>query len=97
MNCYMKKGVFITCPLLGKVAHTYPWQKAGELIADRETELPREKGLLTFRRFFSAKKAVRRATLRATALGIFDVSINGERIGDEELKPGWTDYRLRVF
>ena len=93
----MKKGVFITCPSLDEVSHAYPWQKAGELIADRETELPREKGLLTFRRFFSAKKAVRRATLRATALGIFDVSINGERIGDEELKPGWTDYRLRVF
>ena len=93
----MKKGVFITCPSLGKVEHTYPWQKAGELLADRETELPREKGLLTFKRFFIVKKAVCKATLRATALGIFDVSINGERVGKEELKPGWTDYRVRVF
>ena len=93
----MKKGVFITSPRLGRIEHTYPWQKAGVIIADRETELPRENGLLTFRRFFSVKKTVKRAVLRATALGIFDVCINGERIGDEELKPGWTDYRLRVF
>ena len=93
----MKKGVFITYGKLPKVEHTYPWQKAGALIAGRETELPSGKGLLTFRRFFKAKKAVRRATLRATALGIFDVFINGERVGREELKPGWTDYRVRVF
>ena len=93
----MKKGVFITCPSMDKVTHAYPWQKAGKAIATREAELPRENGILTFRRFFRAKKQVRRATLRATALGIFEVSINGERIGKEELKPGWTDYRLRVF
>jgi len=93
----MKKGVFITYPSLGRVTHAYPWQKAGGLLAERETELPRENGILTFRRFFSAEKKVLSATLRATALGIFDVSINGERVGKEELKPGWTDYRVRVF
>jgi alpha-L-rhamnosidase len=93
----MKKGVFITSPSICGVSHTYPWQNTGALIEDRETELPREKGLLTFRRFFEAKKAVKRAFLRVTALGIFDAYINGERIGEEELKPGWTDYRVRVF
>ena len=93
----MKRGVFITSPLLGKVVHAYPWQKAGAILSGRETELPSEKGLLTFRRFFRAEKAVKRAVLRATALGIFDVCINGERVGAEELKPGWTDYRVRVF
>jgi len=37
------------------------------------------------------------ALLKVTALGIFDLFLNGQRIGSEELKPGWTDYNHRVF
>jgi alpha-L-rhamnosidase len=36
------------------------------------------------------------ATLYVTALGLYEVSINGERVGDRELAPEWTDYRKRV-
>jgi len=93
----MKKGVFITNPSIKPIEHAYSWQKTGALYAAREIDVPREDGLLTFCRRFSLDKTVKRATLRATALGIFDVHINGVRIGTEELKPGWTDYRVRVF
>lgn len=63
------------------------------------------RGLLTLRRFFDCHYAVKRATLRATALGIFDLYLNDRRVGIktdrgtvyDELKPGWTDYRCRVF
>jgi alpha-L-rhamnosidase len=37
-----------------------------------------------------------RARLYATALGVYQVSINGVRVGRHELAPGWTDYRQRV-
>lgn len=48
---------------------------------------------------------MKRAVLRATALGIFDMELNGRRVGRksdggmvyDELKPEWTDYRMRVF
>ena len=93
----MKKGVFITNPSAKEVRHAYPWQKTGALSALRGLDVPEEEGLLTFCRAFECKKAVKRATSRATALGIFDMSINGVRIGGDELKPGWTDYRVRVF
>ena len=33
----------------------------------------------------------------ATALGIFDVSLNGFRIGEDYFNPGWTDYTRRVY
>lgn len=36
------------------------------------------------------------AVIEATALGIYDVTINGSRVGCHELKPGWTDYRKEV-
>lgn len=41
---------------------------------------------------------VRRARLRVTAHGLAEIELNGQRVGREELLPGWTPYhqRLRV-
>ncbi|WP_419994072.1 family 78 glycoside hydrolase catalytic domain [Streptomyces boninensis] len=36
------------------------------------------------------------ARLYATAHGIYQVTLNGTRIGDEELAPGWTSYHHRL-
>lgn len=48
------------------------------------------------RRGFTLSKPVARARLYATALGVYELSLNGQRIGDHYLAPGWTDYRKRV-
>ena len=45
---------------------------------------------------FAIDKQVRRATLQASALGVYVVEIGGVRVGDQILSPGWTDYRFRV-
>jgi alpha-L-rhamnosidase len=37
-----------------------------------------------------------KARLYVTALGLYEFHINGHRIGNQELAPGWTDYRKRV-
>ncbi len=46
---------------------------------------------------FTLAKPIRRATLHATALGIFDVHLNGRRVSDDDFNPGWTDYTKRVY
>ena len=46
---------------------------------------------------FHVAKPIRRATLYATALGIFDVHLNGRRVSDDAFNPGWTDYTRRVY
>ena len=48
------------------------------------------------RRGFTVAKPVRRATLYATALGEYEVHINGARVGQDYFTPGWTDYHHRV-
>ena len=48
------------------------------------------------RREFTIHKVVAQATLYATAKGVYIPSLNGKRIGDLELAPGWTDYNHRV-
>ena len=51
-----------------------------------------------YRKGFSCRaKLVRRATLYATALGIYELHLNGERVADEYFAPGWTDYHQRAY
>jgi alpha-L-rhamnosidase len=48
------------------------------------------------RRRFQTSGPVRRAMLYATARGVVELQINGVRVGDSLLAPGWTDYRRRI-
>ncbi|MFI0938463.1 family 78 glycoside hydrolase catalytic domain [Streptomyces sp. NPDC021020] len=48
------------------------------------------------RREFDLPAPVTRARLYATSLGLHELRLNGARVGDEELAPGWTDYDHRV-
>jgi alpha-L-rhamnosidase len=48
------------------------------------------------RRDFEIHKPVASARLYATALGAYQIFINGKRAGEDVLSPGWTDYRLRL-
>ncbi|MFI5823370.1 family 78 glycoside hydrolase catalytic domain [Streptomyces rishiriensis] len=43
-----------------------------------------------------AGKKVASARVYASALGIYQLELNGERVGDQVLAPGWTDYRKRI-
>ena len=36
------------------------------------------------------------ARVYATALGMYELYINGRRVGDGLFTPGWTDYRKRL-
>jgi alpha-L-rhamnosidase len=50
----------------------------------------------SFRRTFEVKSPVKSARLYATALGVYEMFLDGMRVGDQVLAPGWTDYRQRV-
>ena len=46
---------------------------------------------------FTAKKKIRHAVMNVCGLGFSEVSINGEKIGDGEFSPLWSDYDKSVF
>ncbi len=50
----------------------------------------------SLRHEFDVSSPVKSARLYATALGDYEIFLNGKRVGDEVLAPGWTDYRQRV-
>lgn len=37
-----------------------------------------------------------RGRIYASAKGLYELYVDGKRIGDDELRPGWTDYRRRI-
>src|SRR5580704_844677 len=49
------------------------------------------------RREFSvnAKKKMERARLYASAMGLYEIELNGKRVGEEYFTPGWTAYDFR--
>ena len=71
---------------------------------NRSMVLPDEGGIVWFKRAFTMAVG-ETVSIEATALGIFDLFVNGSRVGAyengvlvyDELKPGWTDYARRVF
>lgn len=46
---------------------------------------------------FASATAPVRATLHASALGLYEVQLNGRKVGDALFTPGWTDYEKRVY
>ena len=48
------------------------------------------------RRAFTVDQPVTSARLYVTALGLYEARLNGRRVGDGFLNPGWTDYTRRI-
>ncbi|MDE6339763.1 MAG: alpha-L-rhamnosidase N-terminal domain-containing protein, partial [Muribaculaceae bacterium] len=70
------------------------------VLQDAGTSSPR------FRKGFNLAGKVRSARLYSSALGVYNLYVNGERVGElqndgstvyDELMPGWTDYRSSIF
>ncbi len=66
-----------------------PW---GELQNKTEKVVPAS----YLRKQFAIDKPLKRAILYASALGLYEMHINGQRLDTDVLSPGWTDYSRRV-
>lgn len=62
-----------------------------------ETEADRDNSKGTYlRNRFPKRGRVKEAYICATALGLYQLYINGERIGQDEMTPGWTSYHKHL-
>lgn len=66
---------------------TIRWQPANERLDERTALL---------RRDFSLTGDVASARLYGSALGVYELQLNDERVGEHRLAPGWTDYDVRT-
>ncbi|WP_159881491.1 alpha-L-rhamnosidase [Paenibacillus puerhi] len=56
---------------------------------------PHAKPVFMLRKSFEAGKPIRSARIYATAAGVYEIYLNGSRVSDELLAPGWTSYTHR--
>jgi len=73
------------------------WINDGKKIPERDEDFYADDPAPLFRKSFSDKGNIKRARLYISQLGYFLSYINGKRIGDHELDPGWTDYADRIY
>lgn len=58
--------------------------------ADEETACP------VFFKDFQLEKEIETVRVYATSLGIYEIKMNGEKLGDSFFAPGWTNYNKRL-
>jgi len=93
---------FFETSLLNSGWDNAQWIKSSKLNQDAMDE----SGIPMFRKTFELeKKVIKSAKIYSSALGVYDLFINGNRVGTtsednkiiyDELKPGWTDYSKTV-
>ena len=49
-----------------------------------------------FMKRFRAQKPVVSAVLQLTGMGVYEAAINGARVSEDVLAPGWTSYMKRL-
>lgn len=70
------------------------WQ--GDFIsAETEADAGNSKGTYV-RKEFTVSKKIKNAYAAATALGIYNLYLNGKKVGTDELTPGWTSYKKHL-
>ncbi|MBN2295022.1 MAG: family 78 glycoside hydrolase catalytic domain [Pirellulales bacterium] len=55
------------------------------------------RGCPQLRKQFKIDGPIRRATVYASALGLYKLHLNGKKVGKDYFTPGWTDYKKRVY
>jgi alpha-L-rhamnosidase len=83
--------------LLAPADWTGQWINDGKLNPTRDEDLYQDDPAPLFRRELKLTKPVHRARLYISGLGYYEASLNGRRVGDQVLDPGWTMYGQRVF
>lgn len=78
---------------MGIVQPTH-WKAKWIGVGYQEDTLMRASPLL--RKSFVTKKKITSATAYITAKGLYEAHINGKRVGDAYLTPGWTSYNNRL-
>lgn len=83
------------CSFLSGVMNQNEW-KACFVSPEGEEQAEESEGNY-IRKEFEVFGRVKRAYLFTTALGLYQLWMNGEKIGNEELSPGWTSYRKHLL
>ncbi len=93
----MLAGVIVLAGCMGAAGQTGAFPGGAVWIGAAETQRGTQRPLPLFRRSFTVRKPVAKATLMICGLGQFEAHVNGANATEALLTPGWSDYRKRVY
>jgi alpha-L-rhamnosidase len=70
--------------------------RAAWITPDWDEDLSQSQPAPYLRRAFTLDGPVQAARLYATSLGLYELHLNGQRVGDGQLTPGWSSYDQRL-
>ena len=73
------------------------WIGDGRVNPDRDEDFYKEIPAPMFRKSFILSKEIESARLFISGLGYYEAYINGSKVGDHVLDPGWTNYGKRIL
>ncbi|MDQ6844866.1 MAG: glycoside hydrolase family 78 protein [Bacteroidota bacterium] len=73
------------------------WINDGSKNPDKDEDYYKQDRMPLFRKEFSANKKIASARLYISGLGYYEAYLNGKKIGDHVLDPGFTTYRKEVL
>lgn len=71
------------------------WKDVHPITTTDEVDVDKPKRPIYFRKDFDLSSEIVSARLYITALGLYEAEINGKRVGDYVLAPGWQSYHHR--
>lgn len=83
--------------MLNAVDWQAQWIDDGRKPFDRDEDFYQVDRMPLFKRIFTAKKNLVSARLYISGLGYYEAYLNGKKIGDQVLDPGWTTYSKQVL
>lgn len=69
---------------------------ASWITMENEKEMEGSKPSHFLRKEFSTSKKIESARVYVSALGLYELYLNGKKVGDELFTPGWTSYKNRI-
>lgn len=73
------------------------WIDDGKPQPQNDLDYYKPEGMPLFRKGFQSTKTITSARLYISGLGYYEASLNGKKIGDNVLDPGWTAYGKQVL
>ena len=62
-----------------------------------QAPLPKQRASVLLLKQFSLERLPKRSRIYISGIGYYELYLNGQKVGDRVLEPGWTDYEKRVL
>lgn len=73
------------------------WIEEDKSFSSKSTNLYEDNPSPLFRRDFTIPRTIKKAVMHVSGIGYYEAFLNGKKVGNKLLDPGWTDYSKRVL